>query len=148
MVRPKIINTVCAHPTIVCWVIGAMVLDAGLVLLVAHDSSGFSSLCHTETAIWLLLGLVPSTVLGFWLGVFTCFPVVVSFCLKMNGAPFFVGDQVLILAGPHKGVETTVYAITLGQGGETVLQLDLGPEMKANYKDLFAEYSVLNLARR
>lgn len=88
VLKPKTINIVCAHPNMVCWAIGAMLLDV-----------------------------------------------------------ITVGDGVLVLVGPHKGEEATVWRITIGQGGQPVLKLDLSPAMKGSYEDLFDECSVLKIRK-
>ncbi len=147
MMKPKTLNIVCAHPFLVCWFIGATILDAGAVILVAQDLPSPLLLLRPSIALWLALALVPSTCLGFFLGVFTCAPALVFVCRRINGAPFAVGDRVLILAGPRRKEETIVYNITTGQGGQPLLRLDLGPEMKTIYKDIFEEYSVLKIQK-
>ena len=147
MLKPKTINIVCAHPIMVCWVIGAMVLNVGGLVLLALELSTFSLLFRPTVAIWLLLGLVPLTILGLFVGVIISAPAVSCICRRINGAPFAVGDEALVLVGSHKGKETTGYEITIGQGGQPVLRLDLSPEMKAGYGDLFDECSVLKIRK-
>lgn len=59
-----------------------------------------------------------------------------------NGGPFQPGDRVLILGGPHKGQSALVY----GTWQHEQVRVDLGPEAKASYKDVFAPHELLRLA--
>ncbi len=78
-------------------------------------------------------------------GMFCFWPVVRPLCSRYNGAPFRVGDRVRILAGPRKGAVAEVYETPVGQGGWKLVRLDLGPERRATYGDLFEQYSVLRM---
>jgi hypothetical protein len=81
--------------------------------------------------------------LGFFVGVFATYWLVVRVCRRLNGAPFAVEDHVTILVGPHAGTVTRVYALTVGQGGDPLLRLDFGAEAASKWHDLFADYAVL-----
>ena len=63
-------------------------------------------------------------------------------CVRLNGGPYQVNDRVLILTGKHKGTVTCVYEITKSQGNWNLLRLDLGPEVKNKYGDIFEQETV------
>jgi hypothetical protein len=148
-VTPGTLNKICAHPTIVTWVIGACVLDVGIVVaLISPDSSLSTIVSDWQTILLLLWILIPSTGLGFFLGMFTCWPLVRVICSRYNGAPLKVGDHVLILTGPDKGKISEVWEITIGQGGWKLARLNLGEEPSRKFRDIFEEYSLLKIEDR
>ncbi len=138
-------HRICAHPTLICWAIGALVLN-GIVLTAGSDDGRLIDIA-TDLVGWslLILALVGSTGLGFFLGIFTCWPWVRAVCRRFNGAPFQTGDRVIILIGPLKGSAAFVEDITKGQGGQDVIWLDLGPERGRRSSNLFEEYSLLKV---
>lgn len=111
------LNKVCAHPVIVSWAVGACVLNTATVALILHGSSLSAIISGWQTILRLLLALIPTTILGYFLGMFTCWPLIRVICSKYNGAPLKAGDQVIILSGPQKGNIARVYEIIVGQGG-------------------------------
>jgi|ERR1051326_5002642 hypothetical protein len=137
--RPSVLNKMCACPVVISWIIGACVLN-GLMLTalisIASDLQG---------VVFLLLGVVAATGLGFFLGMFTCWPWIRRICSRINGAPLKIGDRVLVLSRRHRGTTAQVYEITTGQGGWDLARLDLGQECKEKFKDIFEEYALLKL---
>jgi len=93
----------------------------------------------------LLLAVVAATGLGFFSGMFTCWPWIRPICSTFNGAPLKTGDRVLVLAGPPRGTTAQVYEITTGQGGWDLARLDLGPAHRDKFTDIVAEYSVVKI---
>jgi len=136
---PSVLNRTCARPVVISWVIGACVLN-GLVLTpligIASDLQG---------VVFLLLPFVSATGLGFFLGMFTCWPWIRRICSRVNGAPLKIGDRVLVLSRRHRGTTTQVYEITTGQGGWDLARLDLGPAHRDKFTDIFEQYSVLKI---
>jgi len=126
--RPSALNRICAHPMIVSWVCGASVLNTTVIVLLLNDVSLSSVFADWPTALSTLIVLTLTSMLGFFLGMFTCWPLIRRACCRFNGAPLKIGDQVMILSGPHKGEMTDVYAITIGQGGWNLARLKLGQE--------------------
>jgi hypothetical protein len=140
--KPSALNKICAHPMIVTWVLGACVLDAVIIISLISQSVSLSSIISDwQTMLLLVWILIPSTGLGFFVGMFTCWPFVRIFCSRYNGAPLKVGDQVLILTGPQRGKIVEIYLITVGQGGWELANVDLGEERR----DIFEEYSLLKI---
>lgn len=93
-----------------------------------------------QAVLYLLAALIPSSLLGFILGMFTCWPLIRVLCSRYNGAPLKQNDQVMILSGAHKGTIVNVYEITKGQGGWELARLNIGQESK-----IFEEYSLLKI---
>jgi hypothetical protein len=139
------LHRICAHPTLICWAIGASVLN-GIVLTTGSEDGRLIDIA-TDLVGWslLILALVGSTGLGLYLGIFTCGPWVRAVCRRFNGAPFLTGDRVIILVGPLRGSAASVEDITKGQGGQDVIWLDLGPERGRRSDNLCEEYSLLKI---
>jgi hypothetical protein len=137
--RPSVLNKICACPVVISWIIGACVLN-GLVL-----SALISIASDLQGLVFLLLAVVAATGLGFFLGMFTCWPWIRRICSKINGAPLKIGDRVLVLSRRHRGTTAQVYEITTGQGGWDLARLDLGPAHRDKFTDIFEEYSVLKI---
>jgi hypothetical protein len=142
---PSVLNKICARPIIVTWVLGAVVLNAFVFISVLKGSSLFSIFSDWQTPLLLICIFVPTSGLGFFLGMFTCWPLIRVACSKYNGAPLKVGDQVLILTGPDKGKITEVWQITIGQGKWELARLNLGTERSERFRDIFEEYSLLKI---
>ena len=139
----RLINYIAAHPLLVSWFIGAVVLNAYILVTVIGSFSEIDIYLTSQAGIFLVLALIPSTFLGFFLGAFTIGPFVFDICRKINGATIQKSDNVVILSGKHKGKLTCVYGMTIGQGGELLLLLDLGEEMKQKHLDIFEQYKVV-----
>ncbi len=145
---PNLLNKICARPVLISWVVGACALDAFVLAQTAQAVPLSAIFAGWWTATLFVLALIPTTLLGFFLGMFTCWPVVRVTCSKYNAARLQVGDQVLILSGPDHGRTAPVYQIYRGQGGWQKVRLDLGPEAKEKYRDIFEFYSLLKIASR
>jgi len=142
-VIPSTLNKICAYPVIVSWALGASILNVAIFAFIGVPSSARD--WNWQMILILVFVFIPTTGLGFFLGVFTCWPLMRIICGKFNGAPLKVGDRVLILAGPQKGKTAAVYEITTGQGGWELARLDLGEECKEKFRDIFEEYSLLKI---
>jgi hypothetical protein len=142
---PTVLNRICARPVVVSWIIGACVLEA-IVMTVASNGVRLISIASDWQGLaFVLLAAAAAAGLGFFLGMFTCWPWIRPICSRLNGAPLKTGDRVLVLAGPHRGTTATVYEITTGQGGWNLARLDLGPAHNEKSTDIVEEYSVLKI---
>ena len=142
---PSAFNKLCAHPVLICWAIGACVMNV-LLLTVALDGVGLLSIASDWKGGLSLAGaIVAATGLGFFLGMFTCWPWIRPACSRINGAPLSVGDRVLVLSGRSKGIRASVYEIRTGQGGWDLARLDLGPAQKESFTDIVEDYSVFKI---
>jgi hypothetical protein len=147
-VTPGAFNKICAHPMVVTWVIGAGVLTIAVVSYRSNAQAVISLFASWQGILCLLLCAVPLSGLGFYLGMFTVWPLIRVVCSRLNGAPLQIGDKVLILSGPRKGDIAEVYEIVVGQGGQKLARLNLGKERGerfADISDIFEEYSVLKI---
>ena len=142
---PSVLNRICARPVVVSWIIGACVLDAVVLTLPSSGVRLTSIASDWQGTAFLMLAVVAATGLGWFLGMFTCWPWIRPICSRFNGAPLKTGDHVLILSGPHRGTTAQVYEITTGQGGWDLARLDLGPLHREKFTDIFEEYSVLKI---
>jgi hypothetical protein len=144
---PSVLNRICARPVVISWMIGACVLDT-LVLKVPSNGVRLTSIASDWQGMsFLLLALTAATGLGYFLGMFTCWPWIRPLCSKVNGAPFKLADSVMILTGPLRGTTAEVEDITKGQGGWDVIWLGLGPERRKHFSNIFEEYSLFKMRR-
>lgn len=143
--KPGMLNKICAHPEMVSWAIGACVLNAVFLFAISEEAPLPVILSDWQTTLFLVLALIPPSLLGFFAGMFTAWPFIRVLCSRINGAPLKAGDQVMILAGRDKGRLAEVYEITKGQGGWDLARLDLGRERKTRFTDIFEVYSLLKI---
>lgn len=141
----RVLNRICARPMLICWAVGALVVNG--IIFAAPSAGGRLITVATDLQGWalLILAVIAATGLGFFLGMFTCWPWVRRFCSRFNGAPYRPGDRVVILAGPLRGMASQVEDVTTGQGGQDVVWLDLGPERGKGFGNIFEEYSVMKI---
>jgi hypothetical protein len=144
-VTPSTLNKICAYPVIVSWVLGACVLNIAIFASILPGASLSTIISDWQTILLLAFIFIPSTGLGFFLGMFTCWPLVRVICSRYNGAPLKVGDQVIILSGREKGKFAEVYEIIVGQGKWELARLNLGQERQEKFRDIFEEYSLLKI---
>ena len=143
--KPKMLNIVCAYPQMVAGGLGAGGLNIAVIYLLISQGGGVAVLFHSDVILPLAVAFIPTTLLGCIVGLFTCWPLTRSVCSKFNGAPFRMGDIVLILSGPHKGKVTKVYETSVGQGGCSLVSVELGLKSPTDYSDLFQDYAVLRI---
>lgn len=62
---------------------------------------------------------------------------------KLNGGPFDEGDEVIVLAGKHKGKITRVYSKWQGMS----VRIELGETEKENFKDVFPPSNLLKIEK-
>ncbi len=126
------------------WVVGAIALNAGCIAGLSREVS-WGVLAEPEVLFLLVIAFIPITILGYFVGAFTCGFWIVPLCRRCNGSSLKKGDKVTILSGPNRGGVAEVYEITIGQGGQELARLDLGPETKETYMDIFEGYQVLKI---
>ena len=124
----------------ISWFLGATVLNCIIVVLFINKLAKPGVLFRPEVLLPFVIGMIPTTLLGYFVGMFTCWPLVRTLCCRINGAPFHIGESVVIISGPHKGTAADVYETLKGQGGWNLLRLEID---QAKYTDIVEEYSVL-----
>jgi hypothetical protein len=130
---------------IVSWVLGACALNAAVIRAISNGGSLSAIASNWQASLFLLAALIPSSLLGYFLGMFICGPLIRVVCSRFNGAPLRTGDRVMILSGPRKGEIAEVYEIAVGQGGWNLARLDLGQEYKDRHRDVFEQFSLLKI---
>ena len=144
--RPHWLNWAFAHPMYISWIMGTIGLWIAITLLF-WDSGVFQSLTTDWSMILLvLISYAATSGLGFFLGGIGISWLVFAIARRVNGAPHEIGESVMILSGPYSGRVTTIYEIPRGQGGQSVLKVDLGAEAKQKYQDIFEEYALLRMS--
>ena len=128
----------------VTWVLGTLVLWILVMVSLHRDGVLPAALTTFSSALYLLIAYAALSGLGFYAAMFTVGWLVTWMCLRINGAPFAVGDQVILLTGPQAGKVATVYGHTRGQGGDLLPCVDLGPEERERYRDIFQDYTLLH----
>jgi hypothetical protein len=141
-------HRICAQPTNISWVLGTLML--WIPATVTFHRWGVFSSAFTEflPVLCVLLAYVCLCGFGFYAGILSLGWLVLRICRRVNGAPFEVGDQVAILTGPRMGTVARVYELTVGQGGQWLPRLDLGPEAATRYRDVFEDYTLLRLPQK
>lgn len=103
--------------------------------------SGFTT---SSGAFWTVVSGLLAFVAGFFLAVIVGWPLFGPFlmwCSEANGAPFAVGDRVMILTGPFADRMSTIYSTWQ----HDTLRVDLGEEAKARFEDIFGAYQLLRV---
>jgi len=115
------------------------VLYVNLDELAAVHSCLNTAICVSWIAFFLALGFFVSIVPGVFV-----FSALNAYCEDRNGGPFAVGDKVYILAKPYRGVVSNIYSSWQGCS----FRVDLGPEAKAKFRDIFIPAEVIKMVRR
>ncbi len=82
---PSVLHRICARPVAVSWIIGACVLDVLVLRLPSNGVRLISIASNWQGMAFLLLAVVAATGLGFFLGMFTCWPWIRPICSRFNG---------------------------------------------------------------
>jgi len=144
-IKPGLLNKICARPSIICWVIGACLVDAA-VIVSFKDVSFSSMVVDWWMMIWMLAALIPASLLGYLVGMMLCWVWLRPICCRYNSGPLKEGDRVMILVGPLKGTVAEVYEMTKGQGGWDLARVAIGQEGRKKGSDIFNEYSLLKIS--
>ena len=141
------LNRVCARPVLICWILGALVADSIALTVPSNGVRLISIASDMQGWLFLILAVIGAAGLGFYVGMFTCWFWVRPLCCKLNGAPFKIGDHAVIMVGQLRGTVAEVEDITKGQGGQDVVWLDLGPERRKKFSNIFEEYSLMKVKK-
>jgi hypothetical protein len=88
---------------------------------------------------WYALLLLPTVLLGWFLGGLVLWPIVASVASRLNGAPFDQGDRVRILVGQHRDQVVRVYEVWKERNQ---LRVDLGERETEDVQDVFSFHQV------
>lgn len=141
--KPALHHRICARPIAISWCLGTVSLWIPMTFTFYHE--GVFSIPFSEFATWLSLPVIYACLAGFGFvpGVIPFAWIVLRLCRRINGAPFLVGDRVIILNGPHAGTKTVVYELTRNQGGGVSPRVELGAEARRTYVDIVDDYRLL-----
>jgi hypothetical protein len=89
--------------------------------------------------VWIFVAAIPAGLIGLILGVIFVWGFLCRIAARIQGWPFQVGDEVVILTGKHRNTETTVYEIWDSRGQ---VRVALGEEAKHAVKDVFCAVEV------
>ena len=125
-----------------------MVLGAGagiLLLLLALRDEGVL-VADFGVWCWIVLAAILAGLIGLILGVIFIWGILLSrFAAWIQGWPFKVGDEVVILTGKHRNTVTTVYEIWEQRGQ---VRVELGEDLKKSVKDVFCGVEVCRNKRK
>jgi len=127
----------------ISWVLGTLMTWIWLTCIFRSEGMLPAFFTDASSALGLLLVYACFSGIGFFVGAFSVLGLVLRVCRYVNGAPYAVGDRVIILTGPRTGTVARVYELTVGQGGGLLPRLDLGADAAVAYLDIFEDYSVL-----
>lgn len=117
--------------------VGAVVL----LLLALHDEGVL--IANLGVWVWIILASIPAGLIGLILGtVFIWGAFLARIAAWLQGWPFKVGDDVIILSGKHKNTQAKVYEIWAERGQ---VRVDLGDDLKKAVEDVFCAVAVCRI---
>jgi len=144
---PPLRHRICARPMTISWVVGTLMLWFLATYGLRREGVFTAVFTDVMSVLCLLLAYACLSGLGFFVGAFTVYWLVLRVCRYINGAPFEVGDYVTVLTGPRVGTVACVYELSVGQGGGLLPRLDLGADVAAKYHDIFDDFTLLRQSR-
>ncbi|WP_372366918.1 hypothetical protein [Candidatus Uabimicrobium sp. HlEnr_7] len=117
-VNIKFYNYIFAKPILLTWFISAAILNVSVYMLfpIENISNEIQQIAITRVALLSLL--------GFFLGMFTIWPIVRKVCIQANGGLYNKDDYIFVISGKNKGILAKVEELTVGQGGWELLVLN------------------------
>lgn len=128
--KPAAHHYLVAHTLGFLMALGAVAAIA-LVLLALNDEGVL--VADVGVWIWALVAAVPAGLLGL-IPAFIISPFAFFLATRIQGGPFAVGDEVVILTGKHKNAVATIYEIWEER---QQVRVDLGEDLKRAVKDVF-----------
>ena len=83
---------------------------------------------------WVLLAAIPVAGIGYIIGVVFIWMLLGRIAARIQGWPFVVGEEVMILAGKHKGRIAKIYEVWEPRGQ---VRLELGEQEKESVNDVY-----------
>ena len=117
--KPRFHNYLLAH-TATFSMFAGIIGSIGIMLIALHGEGAL--IWDWEIAGWLLLTIIPVAGIGYMIGVTFIWMILGNIAAWMQGAPFSKGDEVIVLAGKHKGLVTRIHA-TWDTHGPVLLEL-------------------------
>lgn len=132
--KPHFKNKVCAHPELL--IITICFLIAVIVACFCFPLDNLFSIILGFLAITALISLI-----GFML----LWKSTRKICSIVNGAPYQVNEEVLIITGADRNKSGFIRTIEKSQGGWPLLVLELNHHDKANPQKIYEEYAVMRI---
>jgi hypothetical protein len=132
--KPHLKNKICAHPELliitICFLIAVIVACFQFPLdSLFTNIFGFLAIA----ALILLIGFML-----FWKSTR-------KICSKVNGAPYQVNEEVLIITGADRNKSGLIRTIEKSQGGWPLLVLEMNHHDKAKPQKIYEEYAVMRI---
>ena len=108
-----------------------------LLLLALHDEGVL--VADFGVWLWILIAAILAGLIGLIIGVTVIWGNLSRIAARIQGWPFKVGDEVVILTGIHKHKVGKIYEIWEERGQ---VRLDLGEDLKKAVKDVFCTVEV------
>ncbi|NLB55461.1 MAG: hypothetical protein GX811_06810 [Lentisphaerae bacterium] len=134
--RPAVYRYMVAHTSTFSMGMG-VVIAISLTLLFLHGEGALVP--DIGVWLWILVATIPAGLIGLIFGVIVIWQILLSYpAARIQGWPFKVGDEVVILTGRHKNT-TRIYEIWEERGQ---VRVDLGEALKQEVKDVFCAVEV------
>jgi hypothetical protein len=134
--KPAFHNYLLAHTatfSIFTGIMGAI----GSMLFLLHDEGAL--LLDWSLAGWILLAALPLAGIGYVIGICFIWMILGHIAARLQGWPFFEGEEVVILVGRHKGRVARIYEVWEPRGQ---VRLELGDAAKESVTDVYCAVAV------
>lgn len=113
-------------------------VSIAFMLLILHEEGAL--LPDPKVWLWILIAAIPASLIGLIFGVLVIWQLLLShLAARIQGWPFEVGEEIVILTGKHKNTNTKIYEIWEERGQ---VRVDLGEKQKMEVKDVFCAVEV------
>ena len=134
--KPALHNYFLAHTPIYSAAIG-IVGTIGMFLKALHDGGALIGDWHVIG--WIVLASIPIAAIGYIIGMIFIWMMLGGVAARIQGWPFKVGEELVILAGKEKGRMAKVYDVWEPRGQ---VRLELGDAAKDSFKDVYCAVAV------
>jgi hypothetical protein len=108
-----------------------------LLILGLHNEGAL--VADMSVWVWIFLAAIPAGLIGFILGVIFIWGFLSHIAARIQGWPFQIGEEVVILTGRHRNAVACIYEVWEERGQ---VRVDLGEELKETVKDVFSVVEV------
>lgn len=136
-----ITNVICSHATLLACFLGVVSMT-GLILIIASITIGTNQFISSFEIVPLIAFVLSIIGFGCLIGLAILWSSIRKICSKINGAPYRVMDDVLILVGGNKNKKGKVFELAKSQGGWVVLYVNINEDAE---KQLLEEYEVMKI---
>lgn len=135
--KPRPLNRILAHTLGICASLGACIAVSFYLWLMVAEGALTSD---PWTILWVGMGAIPIGAAGGIVGIILLWGIVLGpVASKVQGWPFGIGEEVVILTGTRKGTIARVYEIWTERGE---VRLELGDNAKRAVDDVYCAVEV------